>query len=90
MRLDFCRGEIALPSTDSAPEGPLRVTAIVTTYFPASHAGVLVTKFLRGFRPTTASSRGVSSPAAKPFLALFVGKNMPPPGPRTLARAGGS
>ncbi|HRW08363.1 MAG TPA: hypothetical protein P5121_24840 [Caldilineaceae bacterium] len=28
---------------------PLRIAAIVTTFFPNSHAGVLVTKFLRGF-----------------------------------------
>ncbi len=28
---------------------PFRIAAIVTTFFPNSHAGVLVTKFLRGF-----------------------------------------
>ncbi len=28
---------------------PFRIAAIVTTYFPNSHAGVLATKFLRGF-----------------------------------------
>lgn len=28
---------------------PFRIAAIVTTFFPESHAGVLVTKFLRGF-----------------------------------------
>ncbi|MDA0660846.1 MAG: hypothetical protein O2931_04365 [Planctomycetota bacterium] len=34
-------------SPDSAP--PKKIAAIVTTYFPNSHAGVLVDKFLRGF-----------------------------------------
>ena len=28
---------------------PFRVAAIVTTFFPNSHAGVIVPKFLRGF-----------------------------------------
>lgn len=35
--------------TGGDPSTRMRVAAIVTTYFPNSHAGVLVDKFLRGF-----------------------------------------
>ena len=40
------RGVPAAPEDDSRS---LRIAAIVTTYFPTSHAGVIVEKFLRGF-----------------------------------------
>jgi len=32
---------------------PFRIAAITTTFFPSSHAGVLITKFLRGFPTDT-------------------------------------
>ena len=38
-----------LPAASGEDSQPLRIAAIVTTYFPTSHAGVIVGKFLRGF-----------------------------------------
>ena len=46
---------------------PFRIAAIVTTFFPNSHAGVLVTKFLRGF-PT---DEGLIAPRTQ-VAALFI------------------
>lgn len=46
---------------------PCRVAAIVTTFFPNSHAGVLVSKFLRGF-PTDA---GLIAPRTQ-LASLFI------------------
>ena len=39
----------ALRTPEVKTDTPLRIAAIVTTYFPNSHAGVMVDKFLRGF-----------------------------------------
>ena len=39
----------ALRTAEVKTDTPLRIAAIVTTYFPNSHAGVMVDKFLRGF-----------------------------------------
>lgn len=46
---------------------PLQIAAIVTTFFPNSHAGVLVTKFLRGF-PT---DDGLLTPRTQ-IASLFI------------------
>lgn len=46
---------------------PFRIAAIVTTFFPNSHAGVLVTKFLRGF-PT---DEGLIAPRTQ-IASLFI------------------
>ncbi len=46
---------------------PLRIAAVVTTFFPNSHAGVLVPKFLRGF-PT---DDGLISPRSQ-IASLYI------------------
>ena len=46
---------------------PLRIAAVVTTFFPNSHAGVLVPKFLRGF-PT---ADGLISPRSQ-IASLYI------------------
>ena len=63
------------PRTESAPtppdagnrSRPLRIAAVVTTFFPNSHAGVIVDKFLRGF-PT---DEGVIPPRSK-IVSLYI------------------
>jgi hypothetical protein len=42
-------GTRGVPATSEDDSRSLRIAAIVTTYFPTSHAGVIVEKFLRGF-----------------------------------------
>ena len=46
---------------------PFRIAAIVTTFFPDSHAGVIVSKFLRGF-PT---DEGLIAPRTQ-VVSLFI------------------
>ncbi|MCY3777289.1 MAG: hypothetical protein OXH11_15040, partial [Candidatus Aminicenantes bacterium] len=46
---------------------PLRIAAVVTTFFPNSHAGVIVDKFLRGF-PT---DEGVIPPRST-IVSLYI------------------
>ena len=43
------KGPVRTPPDAGNRSRPLRISAIVTTFFPNSHAGVIVDKFLRGF-----------------------------------------
>jgi hypothetical protein len=55
------------PAVDSREGSMKRVAAVVTTWFPNSHAGVLVDKFVRGF-PTDG---GVLAPRMK-LASLYI------------------
>ena len=61
------RASVTAPSDAGNLSRPLRIAAVVTTFFPNSHAGVIVDKFLRGF-PT---DEGVIPPRSK-IVSLYI------------------
>ena len=73
------KGPVRTPPDAGNRSRPLRIAAIVATFFPNSHAGVIVDKFLQGARrPTGTRPMGASvgdwivhepgaTPAAEPI-----------------------
>ena len=58
---------VPAPPNAGNPSVPLRIAAVVSTFFPNSHAGVIVDKFLRGF-PT---DEGIIPPRST-IVSLYI------------------